>query len=48
MAESHKKPRQPPNGELPEVPAQHLGDIGLVDAEAAGGGGLIELLRRSI
>jgi hypothetical protein len=33
LIERHEKTQKPLNGELPEVPAQHLGYIGLADAE---------------
>ena len=36
LIEGHEKAQQPLHGKLPELAAQHLGDIGLADAEQIG------------
>jgi len=36
LIERHEKTQKPLNGKLPEVPAQHLGYIGLADTEQIG------------
>jgi hypothetical protein len=42
LIERHQKAQKPLNGKLPELPAQHLGDIGLPDAEKLGRFGLFQ------
>jgi hypothetical protein len=42
LPERHQEPQQPLNRELPEVTAQHLGNVGLLDPEQLGGLNLLE------
>jgi hypothetical protein len=42
LVERHKEPQQTLNRKLPKLAAQHLGNVGLLDAEEIGGFGLLK------